>query len=133
MESHSQLHALMAVVYKNFRVYCLIWAESGIGDVYVMLLSISQVHKNWQRDRHAFITSINETMNKITHMRYDVLTAVSLKIQVLWVAMPRHQGRRFQGFKGRTAFICMGEKMQQKSLQYQESLAQRHGITSQRM
>jgi len=110
--------------YKNFHVYCLIWAESGIGDVYTMLLSISKVHENWQTDRHAFITSINETMNKITHLRYDVLTAVLLKIQVLWDAMPRHQGTRFQGFKGCTACICMCEKMEQKSLKYQESLAQ---------
>lgn len=89
-----------------------------------MFLGISQVYKNWQRDRHAFITSINEMMNKITHLRYDVLTAVSLKIQVLRDAMPRHQGTRFQGFKGCTACICMGEKMERKSLKYQESLDQ---------
>jgi hypothetical protein len=52
--------------YKHFHVYCLIWAEFGIRDMYVMLLSVSQVHENWQRDRHAFITSINK-MTKQNH------------------------------------------------------------------
>lgn len=110
--------------YKNFHVYCLIWADFGTRAVYVMLLSVRQVHKNWQRGRHTFLTSINEMMNKITHLRYDVRTEVLLKIQVIWDGMPCHQGRRFQGFKGCTAFISMGEKTEQKSLKYQESLAQ---------
>jgi hypothetical protein len=90
-----------------------------------------------------FITSINEMTNKITHLRYDVLTTVLLKmtnkithfrydvltpvlfkIQVLWDAMPCHQGRRYQGVMGCIAFIWMGKKTERKSLKHQQSVAQ---------
>ena len=81
--------------------------------------------------RYDVLTAVLLKMtNKITHFRYDVLTAVLLKIQVSWDAMPCHQGRRYQGVKGCIAFIWMGEKTEQKTLKYQQSVAQWHSITS---
>lgn len=49
------------------------------------------------REIHILICLLehDRLMNKITHFRYEVLIAVLLKIQVLWDALPCHQG-----FKG---------------------------------
>lgn len=46
--------------------------------------------------------------NKITHLRYMDLIAMLLKIQVLWDALPCHQDRRFQGFKGLCSLYLHG-------------------------